>query len=112
MLLWGIVRVSAPGFTVSNHVYELHQSDSSYERMQGRFARSASLARQDGSMVPPAISEPENTLTRQESWELALRAERREGLRSMVRNAIILFIDLLVFAVHWRIARGARADTT
>jgi len=111
MLLWDAVRVAAPGFTVPNHVFEMHQSEQSYRRMQGpRMTRPVPPADPAAGTAPLALSAPEDTLSRDESWALALRAERREGLRGIVRNAIILVIDLLVFGLHWRIARGARAE--
>lgn len=43
------------------------------------------------------------TQTRQRAFDDALNAERRSALQSLVFVSIILVIDVVVFAVHWRI---------
>ena len=108
MLLWDLVRLLAPDFTVASYVYEMHQSDAAYERSGGRYPGALPLRREQGEAPAQPVAPPP-ALSRAESWAIALHTERREGLRGIVRNAIIIFIDLLVFAAHWRIGRAARA---
>ncbi len=43
-----------------------------------------------------------------ESYPLAITAERRNAFQSLTISTIILIINVVVFLVHWRIARRAR----
>ncbi len=55
---------------------------------------------------------PEQELARQrnESYQLVIRAEQRNRMQTLVQVMIILFIDIVVFMIHWRIARKERLE--
>ena len=62
------------------------------------------LSENRGPSLTPAVEE-EVTRQREESYQAALRSERRRGMQSFLRVVIILVIDLLVFVPHWFLAR-------
>lgn len=43
-----------------------------------------------------------------ESYQIAIKMERREGLQDLSRAIIITVIDSIIFLLHWRIAKHAR----
>ncbi len=110
MTTWNVVELSAPEFTIDNYVYEGHFSDDNYRRWHsGPMAfpgeRIRYLNPEAAPVDPVAIPQRK---TREENWQQALAGERRGALQSLVRNAIILVIALLVFLAHWTIARRSR----
>jgi hypothetical protein len=48
------------------------------------------------------------TRMRERDYALALRSEQRSGGQGVVKAAIVIVIDMVVFYIHWRIARRAR----
>jgi hypothetical protein len=107
---WNVVELSAPEFTIDNYVHEAHASDENYGRwnhgpMGFRGERIRYLNPESVPAEPMAELQRKN---REESWQQALAGERRAALQSLVRNAIILVIALLVFLAHWMIATRSR----
>jgi len=52
--------------------------------------------------------EGEITKLREESYQTELRKEQRSAMQSLVQILIVLVIDVVVFFVHWRLAKRAR----
>jgi hypothetical protein len=88
--LYDLVRITWPGFTVQE--YLLWRSDEHYL-----------MYYPDKRSLPAA----EVALLREEAREQALAAERRSALQRLVLLAIIVGIDVVVYGIHWRIARRA-----
>ncbi len=103
--LYALIGTLNPEFTLESWQYDRHQSNDAF-----------------WSSAPPPIPfdgkgekrvrPPEQELTRQrnESYQLVIRAERRDRMQTLVQVIIILLIDIVVFMIHWRIAKKARLE--
>jgi len=87
---YDVIRIAAPSFTVPN--YAALQSDEYYL-----------MYHPDKKDLPKR----ELTALREKYREDALQEERHGAQQRFVFEAIILVIDVVVYAVHWRIARRA-----
>ncbi len=99
--IYDIIQISSPEFTLSSYEYNRHQSnDVFWERYKYGYDN------RDKEMQRP----PEEMLTKQrlESYHQVIKAERRDAFQSLTLSSIILVIDVIVFLVHWRVARRAR----
>ncbi len=86
--VYDIVEASAPDFTLDwAQVYRSNESFAQYYPQQ------------------TDLSTIEITAIREQALQDALHAERRNAFQSMLFISIVLVIDIVVFAVHWRIAR-------
>lgn len=104
---YDLIQITSPEFTLNAYEYERHQSNENFRGFPGRTA-----IRGIGPGIPVEPEErPEEEVTRQreESFQAALRSERRRGLQSLIQIMIILVIDVLVFVPHWLLARKTRA---
>ncbi|HEX5444746.1 MAG TPA: hypothetical protein VFW87_12985 [Pirellulales bacterium] len=89
--LYDVVQIGIPEFTLPN--YEIYSSNESYLRFW------------DAKERPEA----EVTRARQAALADALASERRAAQQSGIFVLIVVLIDTVVFAVHWRLARGPRS---
>lgn len=92
---YDLLEITNPEFTLSAHQYERHQTNEAF------FTRECKDETREKS-------EDEKTQQRLGSYERALKAESRDAVQSFVKVLIVLAIDILVFLIHWRIARYAR----
>jgi hypothetical protein len=108
--VYDLIQIASPGFTLNVYEYERHQSN---ETFRGSPRGSQGRALQGigpGIPIEPAERpEEEVTQQREESFQAALRSERRRGMQSLIQIMIILVIDVLVFVPHWLLARNTRA---
>ena len=88
--IYDVVRIVRPDFTVQDDM--LWQSNELYRTY-----------RQDKKDLPDA----EITALREQGRRAAVDAERRGAEQRLVFLGIILGIDIVVYAIHWRIARKA-----
>ncbi|MCK9531218.1 MAG: hypothetical protein M0R77_11770 [Gammaproteobacteria bacterium] len=105
--VWDGVSVLAPEFTLSNHNWERHQTDEAFRKSLSNENR----YREDKDSYKP----PEGaalTDARIQSYDQALRAERRIGFQGLARNAIILLLNIALFAIHWKLAARARKNAS
>jgi hypothetical protein len=102
---WRVIELSAPEFTLSSHQWERHQSDETFRE---------TLINQRRCNESKCAYEPPSgaalTAERERSLAVELRSEQRNALQQLVRNLINLFIDVVVFFAHWRIAAHARRN--
>lgn len=101
-----LIQIGNPEFTMNPYEYARHQSNQAFGPspllMNPAFAPA----------VPTELSESsaeELTEQREESYQTALRSERRRGMQSLTIVGIVMVIDFLVFGVHWLLARRTRA---
>jgi hypothetical protein len=87
---YDLVRIAAPGFTVQE--YMLWQSDEHFLTYHP-----------DKKDLP----EKERAVLREQYQLAALQSERRSALQRFVFVSIIATIDVVVYALHWRLARAA-----
>lgn len=96
---YDVLEITNPEFTLPAHQFERHQTNEAF------FTRECNIEIQEKS-------EDDKTQHRLASYERALKAESRDALQSLVKVLIVLAIDVLVFLIHWRIARHAREATS
>jgi len=107
--IYNMIRIVNPEFTLSAYEYERHQSNRAFRGFSGIELRME--LRGLAPARPAEISEPsdeELTRQREQSYQNVMRAEQRRGTQSLTMVGIVIFIDLMVFAVHWLLARKAR----
>lgn len=90
--LYDLIQIASPQFTLPAG-YEISSSNESFVRVWP-----------DRQGLPEA----ELTRARQAALADALAAERRAAQQSGVFVAIILLIDIVVFAIHWRLGRNTK----
>ncbi len=86
---YDVVRIAAPGFTITSS-YGAWNSDEQFV-----------LVYPDKKGLPPE----EIASLREKYRHEALAYERKTGQQGFVWAFIILAIDAVVYAIHWRIAR-------
>jgi hypothetical protein len=101
---YGIVGIANPGFTMSSWVYAQHQTNDAF--WNGPNAPRVHGGTDDKSKERP--NEAELTKQREASYERALASERRDNLQSIAKSSIVMLIDMIVFFLHWLIARRER----
>ena len=92
--LYDLVELAYPEFSLSSYEYERHQSDEAFMRHWPKDKKRP--------------LEGEVTKLREESFRTELRKEQRSAMQSLVQILIVLAIDVVVFFVHWRLAKRAR----
>ena len=100
--VYDLIQIANPEFTLNAYEYERHQSNQAFRGSPGRALRGFA----PGIPVEPR-QRPDEEITqqREESYQAALRSERRRGMQSLIRIVIILVIDVLVFVPHWLLVR-------
>ena len=107
--VYDLIQIANPEFTINAYEYERHQSNEAF----GRSPRIQLRGVAPGVPIEPTEpSEEELTSQREESYQAALRSERRQAGQSLTMIAIVLLIDVLVFLPHWLLARRRRAVST
>ncbi len=101
--LYDLIQIASPEFTLNAYEYERHQSNENFRGPSGRQLRSIAPAI---PIEPTERPEEEVSQQREESFQAALRSERRRGLQSLLQIMIVLVIDVLVFVPHWLLARS------
>lgn len=96
--IYDILEITNPEFTLPSYQYERHQTNEAFFRKD--------CGKEDKDLA--SLSEGEKTKRRLESLEVALKAERRGGVQSIVKAFIVLIVDTIAFIIHWWVARRAR----
>ncbi|TAL25358.1 MAG: hypothetical protein EPN94_05405 [Nitrospirae bacterium] len=97
--IYDIVRIAKPEFTMSSYEYNRHQSNDAYWK-------SGDSCSDDKKRQRPA--DEELTKQRLASYQQSIKSELRDAFQSLTQTVIILSIAVIVFLVHWRVARRAR----
>ncbi len=97
--VYDILEMSNPELTLKSYQYQRHQTNEAFTR--------------NWSKEKEKPSEEEITNMRKKSYEVALKAERRDAVQSFIRVLIVMLIDIVIFLFHWRLAkRGRKANAT
>jgi len=91
---YDILEMSNPELTLKSYSYQQHQTNEAFTRNWGKDKERP--------------SEEEVTRMRNESYKVALEAERRDAVQSFIRVLIVLIIDVAIFLIHWKLAKRAR----
>ena len=105
MVAWDVVEIAAPEFTISSYDYECHLSDETYSDCYSSDHR---YTREKNPVTFPAGDEL--TAKRTSRYAQLLRSERREAVQGLVQKSIIMFIDLIVFIMHWKLFVRVRRE--
>lgn len=105
--LYAAVGVVKPELTLSSWEYDRHQNNDIFRVLSNP---PPMVLSGNGTTEVERLSEEELTRRREESLQHAIRAEQRGNLQTLIRVAIIVFIDMVVFLIHWRIAKRARQE--
>ena len=106
--VYDLIQIASPEFTLNAYEYERHQSNENFRGPSGRQLRGIAPAI---LIEPTERPEEEVTQQREESYQAALRSERRRAGQSLTRMAIVLVIDVLVFLPHWLLVRRRAVST-
>ena len=96
--VYDILEMSKPEITLKSYQYQRHQTNEAFTRKW--------------SKEKEKPSEFEITKIREKSYSVALEAERRDAVQSLIRVLIIIIIDLVIFLVHWKLGIRARESST
>lgn len=98
--IYDIVRITKPEFTMSSYEYNRHQSNEAY------WKSSNNCSNDDKKEQRPA--DEELTKQRLASYQQSIKSELRDAFQSLIQSVIILIIAVIVFLIHWRVARRSR----
>ena len=100
VIVYSMVSVVSPELTLSGWEYSKYQSNDEFiasrpdtENFYNKFKN---------------MSEQEIARAREAAYRIALKAERRDGVQSIVRFCIVLLIQIILFVVHWKLAKRKR----
>ena len=96
--LYDAIEIVNPEFTISAFEFERHQTNEAYLKSTSKYDENVKDLTED------AIKEK-----REHSYNLELKSEKREGFQSLIQVLIIMLLDIVVFLVHWKLAKHARA---
>ena len=96
--IYDVIETINPEFTMSSYDFERHQTNEAYLK---------SLSNCDDKLKE--LNDDEIKEKREFSYNLQLKTEKREGFQSLIQVIIIIFIDFVVFLIHWKMAKHARA---
>jgi len=106
--VYDLIQIANPEFTISAYEYERHQSNEGFDTVRGSPGRGLRGISPGIPIESTERPEEEVTQQREESFQAALRFERRRGMQSLIQIIIILVIDVLVFVPHWLWIRRTR----
>ncbi|MBI5026886.1 MAG: hypothetical protein HZC12_09245 [Nitrospirae bacterium] len=98
--IYDIVRIANPEFTMSSYEYNRHQSNDAFWK--------GSDSCSSGNKKRQRPADEELTKQRLASYQQSIKSEQRDAFQSLTQSVIIFIIAVVVFLVHWRVARRAR----
>ncbi len=104
--LYALVGVANPEFTLDSWQYDRHLGNDIF--WSNGAPPALPFEGKGEKRVRPA--EPELTRQREESYRMVIRTEQRNRMQTLVQVVIVLFIDIVLFMIHWRIAKKARLE--
>lgn len=101
--VYGVMGYVYPEFGVSAYAYKKHLTNDAF------WEKGYDCSSREDDMARP----PEDVLTKRRiaSYEGELAASKMNAFQSMIFWAVALLIDVVVFFVHWRLARHARENS-
>lgn len=107
MAVWNGVSMTAPALTLDNHEWSKHQTDIAFRKAWLIESRWHDENGQRAEKLPESADIP---TMRQASYQQVLASERRSAFQDLLQNLIVILIDLVLFVVHWKVARYARSE--
>lgn len=103
--MYNIVAVFKPDFTISAMEYSRFQNNDAFWNGCG-----IGLYCRPEEKKKERPSEAELTKQREEAYGLALANEQRSSMQTLVKCLLVLLVDAIAFAIHWKIGRSARTS--
>ena len=97
------VQIVSPEFTLSRHHYERYLSNDS-------FIRTSQQVSAETVAILKELPREEVARRRLSELKQTLRVERHDGQRSLFKMLVVLVMDALAFALHWKIGQIARYE--
>jgi hypothetical protein len=104
IILYDIVQISAPEFMLSEHTKYTHANNENFIENNYTYTDDGKVSKYEG------YSETKITKIRTENYQSKIAQEQNNAVKSVIQSVIVLFIDLILFFVHWRIAKRAREN--
>jgi len=93
--IYDVLEMSAPKFTLKSCDFEKHQTNEAFTKRWKEKKREK-------------YTEEEIVNLREESYQVALSKEKRDAIQSLIRVLIIILIDMVIFIIHWKVAKSTR----
>ncbi len=100
-----LVQIMNPEFTLDRHHYERYLSNESY-------VRTSQPSSAQAEAILKAVPREEISRRRMSEFKRTLRAERHEGQLNLFKMLVVLVVDAVAFAVHWKIGHIARSEAS
>ena len=91
--LYNLVRLSNPQLTLDGYQYEIHQSNNQFVQHRKDLQKK---------------TQKQITALRKETYAIALKGEKRIAARELIRESIVIFVSIILYIFHWKIAQKAR----
>ena len=102
VIIYSMVSVIAPNLTLSGWEYARYQSNDNFIASRSDTKDLVSKFKN--------MSEQEVTRKREEAYLIVLNVERRESLQNIIRFVIIVLIQIILFHIHWKLAKKKRSS--
>ena len=99
IILFCLLRISNPDFTMPSYEYGRFQSNDAYFQY---------CCKDDKKEKP---SEDELTKRRQEAYVIDLKGESRQGSQEIIKQLIAVLLNAVVFSIHWKLSKKARSSS-
>ena len=99
ILIYDIIEITNPEFSMSSRTINKHSSNDKFIDSVYREAMKKKLQ---------SKTDEEITKLRNESFALDIQDIKRKAMQSLVKLSIIIIIDIVLFYLHWILARRAR----
>lgn len=108
--IYGAIGIVSPAFTLSSWEFERHRTNDDFWRIGGM--REGPIPPGQATKEVERPSEEKLSRERLESYSFVLLAERRNSMQTLTKAAIVMMINIVVFLLHWRLARQAKSHDT
>ncbi|MEQ1774493.1 MAG: hypothetical protein ABL891_11985 [Burkholderiales bacterium] len=100
--VYSTIQISNPEFTMRSWTYQMYRSNDVYWDRQTRY-------RDRDGKATARPDEVELTRQRTEAFAEEVMVEKRDGMQYLVKSLIVLILGIVVFLIHWALARKARS---
>ena len=97
IIIYAMTSIVAPKLTLPSWEHSRYQSNDEFIATRPDIESFSDKSKN--------MSEQEITEAREAAYRIALKGEQREGLQDIVRYSIVLLIQVILFMVHWKLAK-------
>ncbi len=96
--VYSLVEISAPGFMLSDEQVQKHRDNETFATSHYK------------SDIYEILTDEQIAADRVESLVIAIGEERKSAGKRLIGAVIVIFINIVVFFVHWRVGRKATKE--